>query len=61
MSMPYGWSRSGPAAGRRSGPGRRELGLSLVRADTLGAPPEQGDGAAGVAAAGVGQPDRDLG
>ena len=37
------------------------LGLVLVRADALGAPAEQGDRAAGVAPAGVGQPDRDLG
>ena len=42
------------------GPGRR-LGPVLVRADALGAPAEQGDRAAGVAPAGVGQPDRDLG
>src|SRR5207302_6398385 len=33
----------------------------LVGTDALGAPAEQGDRAAGVAAAGVGQPDRDLG
>ncbi len=36
-------------------------GLVLVRADALGAPAEQGDRAAGVAPAAVGQPDRDLG
>ena len=42
------------------GPGGR-LGLVLVRADALSAPAEQGDRAAGVAPAGVGQPDRDLG
>ena len=40
---------------------RRGDGLFLVRADALGAPAEQRDRAAGVAAAGVGQPDRDLG
>ena len=57
MSMPYGWSRR---PGRPVAP-VAEPGLSLVRADPLGAPPQQGDGAAGVAAAGVGQPDRDLG
>ena len=37
------------------------LGLVLVRANALCAPPEQGDRAAGVAPASVGQPDRDLG
>jgi hypothetical protein len=41
-----------------SGPG---IGLFPVRADALSAPAEQGGRAAGVAAAGVGQPDRDLG
>src|ERR1700678_1331612 len=36
-------------------------GLLLVGADSPGAAAEQRDGAAGVAAVGVGQPDRDLG
>jgi hypothetical protein len=36
-------------------------GVGLVGADALGAAAEQGDGAAGVTAAGVGQADRDLG
>ena len=49
MSMPYGWAPAGAS------------GCSAVRADALGAPAEQGGRAAGVAAAGVGQPDRDLG
>ena len=53
MSMSYGWSGSCPV--------RLALGLVLVRADALGAPAEQGDRAAGIAPAGVGQPDRDLG
>ena len=71
--MPYGWSRSGPALVWLGlvwlglvwlglvWLGLAWLGLVLVRADALGAPPEQGDRAAGVAPAGVGQPDRDLG
>ena len=40
------------------GPG---VAPGLVAADALDAPGEQGDRAAGVAAPGVGQPDRDLG
>ncbi len=36
-------------------------GLSLVRADALGTPGQQGDGTAGVAPVRVRQSDRDLG
>ncbi len=39
----------------------RGVAAGLIAADALGAPAEQGDRAAGVAAPGVGQPDRDLG
>ncbi len=42
----------------RAGPAR---GLRLVRADALGAPGQQRDGALGVAPVRVRQPDRDLG
>ena len=41
--------------------GMRPVGLIAVAADMLGAAAEQGDGAAGVAPAGVRQADRDLG